>query len=206
MSTEVLLLVFAEVGIGPIGTFNILDSLEKRGARNIHFTHHRIVETCTIELCHFHIGLGHVGIVKIGSIQGCIKERCSNQIAAPKVCISHNTLLEGNTLEVLTGKIRIVQIDTSGNGNGSPRLKGGCSSCGNFGIGIGAGTAIIYCHCWVSKGKRRRYAQTQQHTFQFGELLVANWHLRGHGRSPMYLYRFRDPISKGQRQEGGNEQ
>jgi hypothetical protein len=55
-------------------------------------------------------------------LQRSVKKRCSHEVGVLKVGIPHNRLLEGDTLEVLVGKVGLVQVDAARDGNRASAL------------------------------------------------------------------------------------
>lgn len=136
---EILLLVCAKVCVSPVAAFDILDSLKESGARNIHLSQDGVVEARPIELGHFYIGEAHVCILKVGPVDGRIKEGRTNQIRSLEIAIPYDTLLKGYSFQILSTEIRSIEVDTTGNGDGAAALKSGSTTGRDFGIYSGAG-------------------------------------------------------------------
>ena len=73
--------------------------------------------------------------LKIRTIQGGIKKTRPDQIRTGKIAIPHNALLKRHPLQILMGKIRIVQVHSPRDGDGPSALEGGCAARGDFGVG-----------------------------------------------------------------------
>ena len=105
MLAEVFLLVFSKKGIGPVTSLNICNSLKKSCSTDVDIFHDCVVKVGSIELGHFDVGKGHVGVLKIAPVECGIKKRGSYEVAALEIGIPDDTLLEGYSLEVLFAEI-----------------------------------------------------------------------------------------------------
>ncbi len=134
MLAEIFLLVLSKKGIGPVASLNVCDSLKKCRTTHIDIFHDCVVQVGSIELGHFDVGKGHVGVLKIASVECRIEKGGSYQVAALETGISNDALLKGNPLEVLFAEIRSIEVHSTCDGNRSAGLEGGGTSRRDLGV------------------------------------------------------------------------
>ena len=66
------------------------------------------------ELRHLNIGQGHVAVLEVRTVQGSIEERGADEVAVLEIGVANDALLESDPLQVLIGKILIVQVHAPG--------------------------------------------------------------------------------------------
>jgi len=135
MIAQILLLIPPQHRIGPITTLNILHSIKYRCTAHVHLLQYGILQIGPGKLSHLNIREGHIGPLKVTPIDGGIEEARSDEVGTPKVGISHNGLLEGDALEILSGKVGPVEINATGYGYRTAGLESGCSAGGYLGVG-----------------------------------------------------------------------
>ena len=69
------------------------------------------------------------GSLEVGSVDRSVEEGGPDQVGPLEVGVSHDALLKGHALEILSRKVGTVEIDAARDGDGPTGLQRGGSSC-----------------------------------------------------------------------------